>query len=210
MYDQVGLEYMMRGGPAPEPGGGGASPFEGGMPGGFGFGGMPGGGTRTFHFTSGPGGGGGFRFSSADDIFSNFAKSGGGGMGGDFDDDDFFSSFFGGGGFGPGAGARTARAGGGGGGGFGQQRRTANVEPTAVEKELSVSLEEIFKGANKKFTIKSKKIDAGGRVNIQNLTLEANIKPGLRGGSKMKFRDIGDHEGGGKEDLHLLIKEVSP
>ncbi|KNG80424.1 DnaJ domain protein Psi, partial [Aspergillus nomiae NRRL 13137] len=88
IYDQFGLDYLMRGGPAPPPGGGaggaggaGGSPFDGGMPGGFSFGGMPGGGgARTFRFSTGPGGGSGFQFSSADDIFRNFAKGGGSGM----------------------------------------------------------------------------------------------------------------------------------
>src|ERR1700742_4194355 len=60
VYDQYGLEFLLRGGQAPPPGaempdsmpGGGF----GGMPGGFSFGGMPGGGgTRTFHFSTGGG-----------------------------------------------------------------------------------------------------------------------------------------------------------
>ncbi|KAF4944293.1 hypothetical protein FSARC_14705, partial [Fusarium sarcochroum] len=63
IYDQYGLEFLLRGGTAQPEAGAGGNPFAaGGMPGGFnGFnfeGGMPsGGGTRTFHFNTGGGGG---------------------------------------------------------------------------------------------------------------------------------------------------------
>ena len=206
VYDQFGLDYMMRGGPPPSPGGGGAgggpSPFEGGMPGGFGFGGMPGGGTRTFHFSTGPGGGGGFRFSSADDIFRNFAKAGGG-MGMD-DDDDLFSML--GGGLGGGRGFKSGRAG----PGFQQSRRAPTHEPTVMEKDLPLTLEELFNGTTKKVTTKSKAFDPSGRRSVQDVTLEANIKPGLRTGSKIKYRGVGDQEEGGKQDVHLIVTEVCP
>ena len=208
VYDQFGLDYLMRGGPPPSPGGGaggGPSPFEGGMPGGFGgFGGMPGGGgARTFHFSTGPGGGGGFRFSSADDIFRNFAKAGGG-MGMD-DDDDIFS-MLGGGLGGGGRGFKSA----GGGPRFQQSRRAPTPEPTVMEKELPLTLEELFNGTSKKVTTKSKAFDPSGRRSVQEVTLEANIKPGLRTGSKIKYRGVGDQEEGGKQDVHLIVTEVSP
>lgn len=222
VYDQFGLEYLLRGGPAPSPGGGagggaGASPFDGGMPGGFGFGGgMPGGGgggggARSFHFSSGPGGGGanGFRFSSADDIFKNFAKAGGGGMGGmgGMDDDDIFSML--GGGFGGGGGAgRGFKSGAGGrGSGFQQSRRAPTPEPTVVEKELPLTLEELFRGTVKKVTTKSKAFDPSGKRTVQDVTLEANIKAGLRTGSKIKYKGVGDQEEGGRQDVHLIVTE---
>lgn len=208
VYDQYGLDYLMRGGPPPPPpgGGGGGTGFEGGMPGGFNFGGMPSGGGRTFHFSTGPGGGG-FRFSDADDIFRNFAKSsggGGGGMGG-FDDDDIFSMLNGG------------LGGGGGGGGFGRSRpgagyskpkRAPTPEPTIIEKDLPLTLEEIFNGVSKKVKTKSKAFDRTGKLTTQEITLEANIKPGLRAGSKIKYRNIGDQEEGGRQDVHLIVKEL--
>lgn len=206
VYDQFGLDYLLRGGPAPSPGGGaggaGASPFEGGMPGGFSFaGGMPGGGARSFHFTTGPGGGGGgFRFSSADDIFRNFAKASGG-MGG-MDDDDIFSMLGGGRGF---RSNTTGR-----GPGFQQTRRAPTPEPTVVEKELPLTLEELFRGTTKKVTTKSKAFDPSGKRTVQDVTLEANIKPGLRTGSKIKYKGVGDQEEGGRQDVHLIVTEVSP
>ena len=213
----------MRGGPAPGPAGGAGpdgSPFGGGgMPGGFSFGGMPGGmpggggGARTFHFSTGPGGGGsGFRFSSADDIFRNFAKAsggmgGGGGSGGGFDDDDIFSMLNGGlGGGGGGPRARTSR---GTPGGFPQSsRRGPTPEPTVVEKELPLTLEELMRGTTKKVTVKSRSFDASGKRTVQDVTLEANIKPGLRTGSKIKYRGVGDQEEGGRQDVHLIVTEV--
>ncbi|KAI9374943.1 hypothetical protein BJX61DRAFT_227106 [Aspergillus egyptiacus] len=211
VYDQFGLEYLLRGGPAPPPGGGaGPNPFEaGGMPGGFSFGGMPGGmpgGARTFHFSTGPGGGGsGFRFSSADDIFRNFAKQAGGGMGMG-DDDDLFSML--GGGFGGGRGGggprfRNSR----GPSGFQKQERAPTPEPTIVEKQLPLTLEEIMNGCTKKVTVKSKTFDASGKRTVQDVTLEANIKPGLRTGSKIKYRGVGDQEEGGRQDVHLIVTE---
>ncbi|KAJ5833702.1 DnaJ-domain-containing protein [Penicillium riverlandense] len=214
VYDQFGLEYLLRGGPPPSPGGGApGGGFEGGMPGGFSsFGGMPGGGgTRTFHFSTGPGGGGGgFRFSAADDIFRNFAKAGGGGGGMGFDDDDIFSmlnGMGGGGGGGGGGGFRTARPGGG--GGFSQNaRRAPTPEPTVIEKDLPLTLEEIFSGTTKKVVTKSKAFDSSGKRSVQDVTLEASIKPGLRAGSKIKYKNVGDQEEGGRQDVHLIVKEV--
>ncbi|EAW12633.1 putative DnaJ domain protein Psi [Aspergillus clavatus NRRL 1] len=218
VYDQFGLEYLLRGGPPPSAGGpGGFEGFEGGMPGGFAFGGMPGGGggggTRTFHFSTGPGGGGGggggFRFSSADDIFRNFAKaSGGGGGGGGGMDDDLFNILGGGLGGGGGRGFRASRGpGGAGAGGFPSAHRAPTPEPTVVEKELPLTLEEIFKGTTKKVTVKSKTFDASGKRTVQDVTLEANIKPGLRTGSKIKYRGVGDQEEGGRQDVHLIVTE---
>ena len=88
IYDQYGLEFLLRGGvPQEDAGGPGGNPFAGaGGPGGFPFtssGGMPGG-TRTFHFSTG-GGGNGFNFSNADDIFGEFMRNTAGGGGDDFD-----------------------------------------------------------------------------------------------------------------------------
>lgn len=221
VYDQFGLEYLLRGGPPPSPGGpggpgGAAGPggFEGGMPGGMpggfsSFGGMPGGGTRTFHFSTGPGGGG-FRFSDADDIFRNFAKAGGAGGAGGLEEDDIFSMLgggLGGGGVGGGGFRTTGRRGTA--GGFTQNtRRAPTPEPTVIEKDLPLTLEEIFTGVTKKVTTKSKAFDASGKRSVQEVTLEANIKPGLRAGSKIKYRNVGDQEEGGRQDVHLIVKEV--
>ncbi|KAJ5191721.1 Protein psi1 [Penicillium cinerascens] len=211
VYDQFGLDYLMRGGPAPSPGGGaGGGAGAGGMPGGFNFGGMPGGGgSRTFHFSTGPGGGGGFRFSNADDIFREFAKAGGGGGGGGgggmggLDEDDIFSML---GGMGGGGGFRSRPSAG---GGFSSKaNRAPTPEPTVVEKDLPITLEETFNGVTKKVKTKSKAFDPSGKRSVQEVTLEAAIKPGLKPGSKIKYKNVGDQEEGGRQDVHLIVKEV--
>ncbi|EEA24471.1 Molecular chaperone (DnaJ superfamily) [Talaromyces marneffei ATCC 18224] len=203
-YDQFGLEYLMRGGPPPSAGGG-----PGGMPGGFNFANMGGapGGTRTYRFSTGPGGGGTFHFSNPEDIFKNFAKSGGGGGGGGGgfgDDNDIFAEFLGAGLGGAGARARTSA--GGPGATFGA-RRDPTPEPQVVEKPLNLTLEELFNGTTKKVTTKSKTFDPSGKRTVQDITLEAKIKPGLRTGSKLKYKGVGDQEEGGRQDVHLVVTE---
>ena len=101
LYDQYGLEFLLRGGAPPEnpfsPSGGG-----GGMPQGFNgnfnfTGSMPG--SARFKFTSAsPGGmggggggpGGGFNFSNPDNIFAEFMRNAGGGG---LDEDDIAGIF---------------------------------------------------------------------------------------------------------------------
>lgn len=95
------------------------------------------------------------------------------------------------------------------GGGFSQKPRAPTPEPTIVEKDLPVTLEEIFKGTTKKVKTKSKAFDASGKRTVEELTLEATIKPGLRAGSKIKYKNVGDQEEGGRQDMHLIVKEVS-
>jgi DnaJ family protein B protein 4 len=182
-------------------------PFEG-MPGGFqGFGGGMPGGTRTYRFsTTGGPGGGGFKFSDPQNIFANFARSGGGGMG----DDDLFSFLSGGlgGGLG-GAFANAAnrqfeaRASG------GTPRRPPTPEVTTVERPLALSLEDLFNGVHKKMKIKRKTFDpVTGKRSVEDKLLEFDVKPGLKPGSKIKFKGVGDQEEGGTQDLHFIIQEV--
>lgn len=203
VYDQYGLEFLLRGGqPAPEgaeggmPGGG-----FGAMPGGFqGYGGMPGGG-RSFHFSS-SGGSGGFSFSDPDDIFTSFARNGGGGGGGGggIDQDDLFNMINGG--FGrPSGGSRRGT------GNF-RPTRPRTPEVTVLEKDLPVTLEELFKGTQKKMRVKRKLFDQAGQRTTEDKILEMTIKPGLKAGSKIKFQGVGDQtEEGGTQDLHFIVRE---
>ena len=78
-----------------------------------------------------------------------------------------------------------------------------------MEKELPLTLEELMRGTTKKVSVKSKTFDASGKRTVQDVTLEANIKPGLRTGSKIKYRGVGDQEEGGRQDVHLIVTEVS-
>lgn len=198
VYDQYGLEYLLRGGPAPPPPGaegGGMPDGFGGMPAGFGgFSGMPGGG-RSFHYSTGPGGGGGgLKFNDPNSIFAEFVKSGGGGGFGD--DDDIFSLLSGMG--------RSARRS----GPQMRSQRPRTPEVTTVERPLYVSLEELFHGAHKKMKIKRKTYDeATGVRKVEDKILEMDIKPGLKAGSKIKFKGVGDQEEGGQQDLAFVVTE---
>ncbi len=202
IYDQYGLEFLLRGGAAPPPGaedggipGGGFSNFGGQMPGGFG--GMPGaGGTRSFHFNAN-GGGGGFNFGDPNDIFANFAKQGGSGF---YEGDDIFSMFSG---LGGGSGARRSTS-----GRTRAQPPPREPETTIVEKPLPVSLEDLFKGATKNMMIKRKLFDEKtGKRKDDQMTRTIVIKPGMKAGSKFKFANAGDQEEGGQQDLHFIIQE---
>ncbi|TDZ22348.1 Protein psi1 [Colletotrichum orbiculare MAFF 240422] len=230
-YDEYGLEFLLRGGGAPPPDAGGANPFAaGGMPSGFNFGGMPsggggGGGGRSFHFSTG-GDGSGFRFSSADDIFAEFMRSGaaggmgasmgsggggmgasmgGGGAGGD-DFADMFSSFSGGG-MPRSAGGRSSRMRAQSGFNDSPRPREATPEVTTVERPLPLTLEELFRGVTKKMKIKRKTFDDTGKRTTTDQVLEVPIKPGLKKGSKIKFKGVGDQEEGGQQDLHFILEE---
>lgn len=211
-YDQYGLEFILRGGSAPPPDAGGPNPFAGGggMPGGFGgfdFGGMPGGGgggggARTFHFNT-SGGPGGFNFSNPENIFAEFMRSG---AGGDEGMDDIFSSF-GGMPRGGGGGRPRMRTSFGEDGGRGARQPTPEV--TTVERPLPLSLEDLFSGVTKKMKIKRKMFDDSGKRTTTDTVLEVPIKPGLKKGSKIRFKGVGDQEEGGQQDLVFIVEEVS-
>ncbi|KAK2751592.1 hypothetical protein FQN55_000313 [Onygenales sp. PD_40] len=204
VYDQYGLEFLLRGGtaePPPGAGGPGGMPFgAGGMPGGFQSfaGGMPGGGgARTFHFSTG-GGPGGFSFSNPDDIFSNFARS----SAGTGEEDDLFSIFSGMAGAGGRPGARHRGANG------AHARRPPTPEVTTVERPLALSLEDLFQGVHKRMKIKRKTYDERtGKRSVEDKILEFDVKPGLKAGSKIKYAGVGDQEEGGTQDLHFIITE---
>ncbi|KAJ8613096.1 hypothetical protein MRB53_037148 [Persea americana] len=195
-YDQYGLDFILRGGPAPpEPGAGGpgacqedskASPvasvvcrackawvacLE----------------DRSGFRQADPAQA--FNSASPDDIFSSFFKSGG--MG---EDDDLFASLMG-------ARSRGGRPNGG-------MRRARTPEATVVEKPLAVTLEDIFTGTKKKLKINRKTYDqTTGKQATQDKILEVPIKPGLKAGSKVKFTDVGDQIEGGTQDIHFVISE---
>ena len=202
VYDQYGLEFLLKGGSAPPPGA-----EDSGMPGGFGgafpggfqnFGSGGSGGGRTFHFSTG-GGPGGFNFGNPEDIFAQFAKSSGGGGG--FGDDELFDMLGGGGG--------SRRRGGG--ASFGASPRAPprpqTPEISIVEKDLQVSLEDLYKGTKKKMKISRKKFDSQGQRTKEEKILEMDIKPGLKAGSKIKFAGVGDETDGGSQDLHFIVSE---
>ena len=201
VYDQYGLDFLLHGGAEPQPGGANAGPS--GMPGGFegmfggGGGSMPGGG-RSFHYSTG-GGGGQFNFSDPASIFSDFFKQGGANMG---DDDDIFSAFLD-----RGRPSRSSRK-----ESYGQptRRRERTPETTIVERQLPVTLEELFRGTTKKMKIRRKTFDPRtGKRSVEDKIMEVVIKPGYKAGTKIKFGGVGDQEEGGTQDIHFIVSPVS-
>ncbi len=217
-YDQYGLEFMLRGGPPPPEPSAGGNPYAnmggsggGGGPG-FAFGGMPSGGGRDFHYEfSNGGGGGGFSFGNPESIFAEFLRGQSGMGGGEAGFDDVFGASMGSGG-----GPRSARSSGGRSrtAGFGaedvrRERRPPTPEVTTVERALPLTLEELYRGTHKKMKIKRKAFDeVTGKRTTQDKVLEMDIKPGLKKGSKIKFKGVGDQEEGGQQDLHFVVEEV--
>lgn len=84
-------------------------------------------------------------------------------------------------------------------------------EVTIVERPLLVSLEDLYKGTQKKMKIKRKTFDQmTGKQKVEDKILDMEIKPGYKAGTKIKFKGVGDQEGdGGTQDLHFIITEVS-
>ncbi|CCC10003.1 hypothetical protein SMACR_02583 [Sordaria macrospora] len=177
-YDQFGLEFILRGGPPPTEGG--ANPFAGAG----GAGGMPEGFASFFGGGGMPGGGGGARTFSYGFNFSN--------------PEDLFRDAF-----------RDEKMGGGGGmggmGGMGFEDILFNA--ARVERPLPVSLEDLFKGTTKKMKIKRKTFDETGKRTTSDTVLEVPIKPGLKKGSKIRFKGVGDQEEGGQQDLVFIVEE---
>lgn len=187
VYDQYGLEYMLRGGQeSPPPSGGTEGMNFSGKPG---FGGNTAGGGRNFHFASN-GGGGGVNFSNPEDIFSAFFSSGAAAQAGE----DLYNQFTN---PNPRSDGRTPR-----------RQRPPPMEVTTVEKPLPVTLEQLFKGGKKRMNIKRKTFDETGKRTLEEKVLEIDIKPGYKAGTKIKFRGWGDQEEGGTQDLHFIITEV--
>jgi DnaJ homolog subfamily B member 4 len=88
------------------------------------------------------------------------------------------------------------------------QPRPRTPEVTVVEKSLPVTLEELFAGTHKKLKVKRKTYDeATGKRMVQDKIVEIDIKPGMKAGSKFKFKGIGDQEEGGLQDLHFILEE---
>ncbi|KAK4162761.1 protein psi1 [Cladorrhinum sp. PSN259] len=199
-YDQFGLEVLLRGGAAPPPdAGAGPNPFAGagagGMPEGFAsfFSNAAGGGTpRGFSY--------GFNFTDPNDLFRNTFRDGS--LGGD-SFEDFFSGVRG---TPSSASGRTRMR-----GSFGSESmrgaRQPTPEVTTVERPLALSLEDLFNGVTKKMKIKRKMFDETGKRTTTDTVLEVPIKPGLKKGSKIRFKGVGDQEEGGQQDLVFIVEE---
>ena len=173
-------------------------PYEG-----MNFEGIPGGGGRSFHFST-SGGSGGFSGGDPMNIFSEFFKQGGAGMG---DDDDIFAQFTNMG-RGSGRSGRSSRKDSY--GGAAPRRRERTPEVTTVERPLPLTLEQLFTGCTKQMRIRRKTFDPRTQKRtMEDKELSVAIKAGYKAGTKIKFKNMGDQEEGGTQDLQFIVTEVS-
>eukprot|EP01134_Creolimax_fragrantissima_P006693 CFRG6693T1 len=199
IYDMYGEEGLKMGG--------GGGPSEGGMPGGMpgGFSGMPG---FTFTSSSGGPGRGGYHFSSQDanNIFAKLFEThgmGGNSMGGMHG----LSSMFGGGGGGLGGmgmdidrdsfGMSSSMGGGVGG-----------TKP--MTHQLACTLEDLYIGTRKKLKVTRTVEDPQTRTSrTESEVLTIDVKPGWKGGTKVKFPGVGDKRlGQAPQDVVFIVSEV--
>jgi DnaJ homolog subfamily B member 13 len=98
--------------------------------------------------------------------------------------------------FGGGAGPGGFTFGGGMGGmGFGGSTRRPNAKPKdpPIERDLPVSLEEMFHGATKKLKISRRVLDPGsGTSRSEEKILTIDVRPGWKEGTKVTFPNEGD------------------
>jgi len=66
----------------------------------------------------------------------------------------------------------------------------------------------LFHGTEKKFRVKRKTFDKDGKISREDKELKIPVKPGMKAGSKFKFKGVGDEIDGSKQDLHFIIEEV--
>jgi DnaJ family protein B protein 4 len=85
--------------------------------------------------------------------------------------------------------------------------RSKTPESTVSERRVSLTLEELFNGTEKKFRVKRKTFDKDGRISREDKELKIPVKPGMKAGSKFKFKGVGDEIDGSKQDLHFIIEE---
>ncbi|EST09293.1 DnaJ [Kalmanozyma brasiliensis GHG001] len=230
IYDQFGEEGL-KGAGGPPPGADGAGGGFGGFPGGAGggFGSFPGGGGRTFTFTSGAPGGmggkggmGGFSPSDPNDIFASIFGGanpfGGGGMGGGMGGMPGMGGMGGMGGMEDmfGGGGSRRKAGGGGmpggfnfgggmpGAGAGPTASAPEEKPSDVEKQLPLSLQDLYTGTTKRLKVGRKLASGGSEEKI--LTVE--VKPGWKKGTKIRFGGAGHEVSPGLfQDVVFIVDE---
>ncbi|MFP4072332.1 MAG: DnaJ C-terminal domain-containing protein [Desulfovibrionales bacterium] len=116
---------------------------------------------------------------------------------------DFFETIFGG--AGPRTGRRTSR-GFPGGSPFGESAYRSKGQD--VEAELSLTLEEAYRGGKKTITLQEPSRDFRGFASQSTKSLEVNIPPGIRDGAKIRLAGQGGAGSGGGPagDLFLRVR----
>jgi len=127
---------------------------------------------------------GGFGFDDEDEGGSNFINLGGG-MGG------------------PGRRAQSFNI-----GGSPNKTRDFHQQDTAVEHDLYVGLEDIYKGCTKKMKISRNVISPDGMRRKEDKVLTINVKPGWKAGTKITFPREGDQTTGKiPADIVFIIRD---
>lgn len=117
----------------------------------------------------------------------------------------FGSSFGGGSGFS--RGNPFGGAFGGAGDGFGSAQGFSQGPPPPQQAEMYCSLEELYKGVEKKLKITRKVSDGHGKTRRAESLITVPIKAGFKAGTKITYPGEGDEVGGAKSDLVLILRE---
>jgi curved DNA-binding protein len=160
-YDELGANWRMYEQAQAQGAGAGSSPF----------------GQWTVNMGGSPGGGGGYRTMTEEEMRDLFGT--------DNPFSDFFNTFFGG--AEPDLGRRPTRG------------RTRGRKGRDVEQEIQLTLEDAFRGATRRLSIKH---DGHAR------TVDVRIPPGVSDGSRVRISGEGEHGQGGAAagDLYLRIR----
>ena len=139
-------------------------------------------------FNMGQGGGGGFREFKFD--LGNLGGFGGRGF------SDFFETLFGEG------------SGGFGGSGSGQRTTLKPTQGQDREAELTISLEDAYRGGKKSVTLQTVATGRNGQQRAETRTLGVTIPPGVTDGRRLRLRGQGEKGmgGGPSGDLYLKVR----
>ena len=78
----------------------------------------------------------------------------------------------------------------------------------AIEKDLALSIEELFIGCTKKLRITKRVLNPDGTSNVQDKVITIDIKPGWKEGTKITFSEEGDQLPGKiPADIIFIIKQ---
>ncbi|KAJ2709794.1 Molecular chaperone (DnaJ super), partial [Coemansia spiralis] len=89
-----------------------------------------------------------------------------------------------------------------GGGGRGNIRR-----PQEVTHRVPCTLEELYNGTSKKLKVTRRVLGADGTVTPSGKTLQIDVKPGWKAGTKIRFNREGDDLGNGAQDIVFVVDE---
>ena len=85
------------------------------------------------------------------------------------------------------------------------QRSSQSMKPETFQRELKLSLEELYTGVTKKLKVTRKRLNPNRQ---EDKILEVSVKPGMKAGTKFTFEREGDEEPGAPpSDIQFVIAE---